>query len=185
MTVTSRLVTAEDLLAIDDDYRYDLIRGELYRMSPAGAEHGGLAFAFGLALGNFVSEQGLGRLFAAETGFKLERDPDTVLAPDISFVSADRLPAAGLPRGFLELPPDLMIEIASPSQSRPSVERKVVEYLDAGVPLAWVAWLTRRAVSVHRSGREMLALGIGDILDGEDVLPGFRLPLVELFRALP
>lgn len=126
----------------------------------------------------------MGIVVAAETGFVLEHDPDTVLAPDIAFVRADRLPPRSERQGFLDLPPDLAVEVACPSQSRPSAERKVAEYLDAGVSLVWVLWPTRKTISVHRSNREPLVLGIGDVLDGEDVLPGFRLPLAELFRDL-
>ena len=178
----TKLVTAEDLLAIDDDYRYDLIRGELFRMSPAGPSHGALTFAFGVRIGLFVTEHKLGEVFAAETGFALEHDPDTVLAPDIAFIRADRLPPGELPDSFMDVPPDLVVEVASPSQGGPSIARKVARYLDAGVPLVWVLRTRRKTISVHRSGREVIVLGIGDVLDGEDVLPGFRLPLAELFR---
>ena len=186
MTVaTTTLVTAEELLALDDGYRYDLIRRELFRMSPAGFEHGQHELYLGRRIGEFVDERGLGAVVGAETGFVLEHNPDTVLAPDVAFVRADRLPPKDERQGFLALPPDLVVEVASPLQSRPSVERKVAEYLDAGVPLVWVLWPKQQAVSVHRLGREMLLLGMGDVLDGEDVLPGFRLPLVDLFRERP
>ena len=185
--VTTKLVTAEELWSIgeDDHHRYALIRGELYRMSPAGFRHGVIASDFHLPLAAFVRERGLGLVATNDSGFVLERDPDSVLGPDIAFVRADRLPPPNEFDGFLELPPDLAVEIISPSQSGPFVAAKVAAYLNAGVAMVVFVRPARKTVSVHRPGRETIVLGIGDVFDGEDVLPGFQLPLTELFRDNP
>ncbi len=99
----------------DDGYRYDLIRGALRRMPPAGFEHGYIAAEIGARLRTYAREQGLGPVVAAETGFVIGRDPDTVLAPDAAFVRSDRLPPPEQRKGFLELAPDLVVEVVSPS----------------------------------------------------------------------
>ena len=181
--VTTKRVTAEDLWNIGEDgFRYALLEGELYRMAQAGFEHGELTVDFCLPLASFVREHGLGRVVVGDSGFVLRRDPDSVLAPDIAFVRAERLPPRDERKGFLELPPDLVVEVISPSQSGPFVAQKVTAYLDAGVAMVVFVRPARRTVSVHRPGREAIMLGIGDVLDGEEVLPGFRLRLAELFR---
>jgi Uma2 family endonuclease len=184
---TTKLFTAADLEHLEDDgYRYDLIEGELYRMAPANFEHGGIAAAALAHLWNFVVPRGLGIVVAAETGFQLHREPDTVLAPDVAFVRADRLPAPDERRqGFLSLAPDLVVEVISPSESHASIERKVTAYLTAGVILVWTVHPVRQQVIVYRQGRPPRILNLEDMLDGEDVIPGFRLPLSELFRVSP
>src|SRR4051812_39524511 len=111
-TISTRLITADELLEMGDLGRCELIYGELIMMSPAGAAHGLVAMRFGRFLGEFVDRNGLGAVFAAETGFKIARDPDLVRASDVSFVKKDRL-AAGLPNGFFEGVPDLAVEVNS------------------------------------------------------------------------
>lgn len=181
--VMTKLVTAEDLaLPIEDECRYDLIRGELYRMAPAGARHGKIGMRIARPLANHVSEHELGEVFGAETGFILARDPDTMLAPDVAFVRADRLPPDEEQDGFLPLAPDLVVEIVSPSDTARYVFDKVMEYLDAGVLMVIVIEPRRRTVSVYGSDRVARVLVEGEELDGGDVLPGFRLPVKDLFR---
>ena len=175
-------MTAEDVERLpDDDHRYVLWRGVLYRMSPPGPHHGWLASRFDRFLGNFVEEHGLGAVFV-ESGWVLERGPDTLVGPDVSFVRTERLPAGAPWERFQDLAPDLAVEIVSPSETGPSVAEKVAAYLDAGVRMVVVVRPRRRTVTVHtpedRGGR---VLGEGDELDGGEVVPGFRLPLAELF----
>ena len=184
MMATTRLMTAEDLAVIaDDDQRYDLIRGELLCMAPAGAEHGEIALEFGSRIANHVVAHSLGKTYGAETGFLLARAPDTVLAPEVAFVRADRLPPRRSDRrGFLPLAPDLAVEIISPSDRAVDVARKVHTYLDAGVPLLILVSPAPCTVALHRPGRPVQTLHEGDELDLSEVLPGFRLPIADLFR---
>ncbi len=179
---TTRLMTAEDLAAItDDEYSYELIDGELIRMSPAGWEHGQVAGWFARPLLNTAEDSGLGYVSIAEAGFVLRRDPDIVLAPDVAFTLARRLPPRSERQGFLEIPPDLVVEVVSPSNSAPYIAHKVSLYLDLGVTLVWVAHPIRQTVTVHRAGREPLVLGLDDELDGEDILPGLRISVASVF----
>ncbi|MGH2532050.1 MAG: Uma2 family endonuclease [Thermomicrobiales bacterium] len=184
---TTKLVTARDLERLeDDDHRYDLIEGVLYRMPLANFEHGAVSGDLQARIWKFVGRHKLGVVLAAETGFFLKQYPDTVLGPDVAFVRTARLPPRETWRkGFPELAPDLVVEVVSPSESGPSVARKVAAYLAAGVVLVWTLDARRQTIGVHRAGEAPRTLHVGDVLDGEDVLPGFRLPVAEIFRAFP
>jgi Uma2 family endonuclease len=173
-------MTADELLHMeDDDWRYDLIEGELIRMPPASGDHGFTGSELHGHIWTYVRRNQLGKVYGAETGFYISRDPDTVLGPDVAFVRADRAPARS-PR-FVELAPDLAVEVRSPSERRGQIEAKVAHYLAAGVRLLWYVDPRRQTITIYRPAHEPRTLGIGDELDGEDVLPGFRLPLAEVF----
>lgn len=173
--------TADELLRqSNDDQRYELVAGELTRMSPAGGEHGSLAAAVAEHLRRHVRACRAGTVFGAETGFLLQRDPDTVLAPDAAFVRRDRLDPAHLPRGYPELAPDLVVEIRSPSQSLADLQHKLRAWLQAGCQLGWLIDPDSRRVFVHTPERVRL-VAADESLDGGVVLPGFVLPLRELF----
>jgi Uma2 family endonuclease len=175
----TKLWTVEDLTQLpDDDYRYALIRGVLYRMPPPKARHGRVVLAVGAHLYRFVEEHNLGAVYD-QSGFILERDPDTLLGPDLSFVQRDRVPVDE--NAFPDLAPDLVVEIASPSQSGPSLEEKVSIYLAVGVRLIWAIDPARRTVRVYRADGGSLLLTEHDQLDGEGVLPGFQVPIARFF----
>jgi Uma2 family endonuclease len=177
-----RTWTAEELLELPDDgLRHELLEGELVPVTPAGFEHGDLAMELAFHVKAFVRERSLGVVLAAETGFVLRRDPDTVRAPDVAFVRADRVPPRDQRRRFAELAPDLVAEVVSPADRAGEVNGKVAQWLDAGVRLVWVVDPENRAVVAHEPGGVAHLLRDGDELDGGDVLPGFRLPLAELF----
>jgi len=181
MTAT-KLVTAEELFRMPDDgFLYDLIDGELVRMTPPGGGHGKTTFDLAWHIASFVRPRGLGTVFAAETGFVLRRNPDVVLGPDIAFVRADRLPAARVPETYIELAPDLAVEVTSPSERRGQITRKVRKYMEGGVRLLWLVNTRRRTVTVYAPGVEPRLLTEADELDGGDVLPGFRLPVATVF----
>jgi Uncharacterized protein conserved in cyanobacteria len=182
MSVVTAVITAEDLeRMLFGEQRVELVRGEVITMAPAGAEHGEIAgFTFG-ALFNFVRTHSLGSLFAAETGFILARNPDTVRAPDVSFVAAERAAQQRGRTGFFEGPPDLAVEVVSPHDTAEEVEAKVLDYLEAGTRMVWIVRPRTRTVTVYRSLREVQVLRPGDTLDGGDVLPGFTLPVEALF----
>jgi Uma2 family endonuclease len=175
-------MTAEELLELPDDgLRHELVEGELRTMTPAGAEHGLVALRIGARILEHVDEHGLGAAYAAETGFVLRRGPDTVRAPDAAFVASERLAAARGP-GFAELAPDLVVEVVSPSDRASEVSSKTAMWLDAGVRVVWVVDPQARLAAVHHPGGVVTVLREDGVLDGEDVLPGFRLPLATLFR---
>lgn len=176
------LVTADQLLAMEHGtVRCELIRGEVREMPPSGAEHGAVTSNIHIPLGSFVRDNKLGRVFAAETGFIVESDPDTVRASDCAFVSADRL-TGGVPKKFFPFPPDFAVETVSPDDRRRQLGDKVRQWLDSGVRLVWVIDPARRTVTVHSPGGEPRALRDPDLLDGEDVVPGFRMAVADLWR---
>ena len=180
------LVSADDLPALSSRLaaqgkRTELVRGDLVVMAPAGGRHGHIAHRLSLFIGNHVLEQNLGQVFAAETGFLLRRDPDTVRAPDIAFVAAGRLSDGELPPGFLELAPDLAVEVVSPSDSSAAIRAKVRDWLEAGAPLVWVVYPDSRSVTVHRQGGQPQQLSETDSLSGAPALPDFAVPVRDLF----
>jgi Uma2 family endonuclease len=160
-----------------------LIYGELVMMSPAGAQHGVVAGRLYRAIAEFVDAYALGQTFAAETGFKIESNPDLVRAPDASFVRKDRLPAK-LPKGFLELVPDLAVEVVSPEDRKREVAEKVNMWLAHGTVSCWVADPATRTLTVHRAGQEPIRLTSRDELRDEPTLPGFVLSVQSIFAGV-
>ena len=183
MTTTTRLVTADELLATPSDgFRYELIRGELKRMPPAGHVHGEYALSIGASLLAHAKATGQGKAYAAETGFKLASDPDHVRAPDAAFVRSERAEAVGRTPGFFPGPPDAAIEVVSPDDRYTEVEEKVADWLDAGTLAVVVVDPRRRTVRVHRSHTDAIVLTEADVLDVGDAVPGWRMPIREIFE---
>ena len=181
MVETKRLVTADELFCMPEDgWRYELRAGELIRMSPPGAQHGQFQSGLLVALTMYARRDRLG-LVMAEVGFTLARDPDTVRAPDIAFVRRDRIPPDGPPVGYWELAPDLAVEVISPSESAEDIREKIHEYLAAGTSLVWIIYPRRRSVEVWRADGSRVDLSATATLSGEDVVPGFELPVAEIF----
>lgn len=175
-------MTAAGLLALPDDgNRYELIRGELVKMSPAGLLHGVVVDRIGRRIGNYVERHDLGRCAAAETGFRLERDADTVRAPDYAFISHRRLAGHQPSAGYSDTIPDLVVEVVSPHDRPPAVAAKCAAWLGAGVRLLWVVEPARRAIIVRRSDGTVDGYGAGDTLSGESVLPGFACAVGDVF----
>jgi Uma2 family endonuclease len=183
MTVDQRLMTAEDLLRMpNDSMRHELIRGELRTMPPGGWGHGKESSKLDRSLGNHVEVHGLGEVATNEPGFLLTTDPDTVRAPDVAFVRRERLDRVNPERGYYPGPPDLAIEVISPNDLYDEVDEKVAEWLEHGTRMVLVVNPRRKSIAVHRPGRDVRILGIEDTLDGEDVVPGWTLPIRDLFR---
>ena len=181
------LMSARDLaLLADDGWVYELAEGRLVRMPLAGTHHGGISMSLGAPLAVYVRQRGIGRVFAAETGFLLSRpgDPETVLGADVAFVRSARMPDTPPEEAFWRLAPDLIAETASPGQFRPEVAAKIKIWLAAGVRLAWVVWPGRKQVDVWFPGSDKPAstLGLADTLEGLDIVPGFALAVRELFE---
>ena len=184
MTPQTKTVTAEKLLEMPDDgMRRELVRGELREMAPAGEEHGYLAGEILGELRSHVKANGLGRTYAAEIGFKISSDPDTVRAPDAAFVSRERVEAAGRITGFRPGAPDLVIEADSPNARHSDVLEKALGWLQAGCRMVLVVNPGRRTITVYRSrdNIRILTADAGDVVDGADVVPGWKLSLAEVF----
>jgi Uma2 family endonuclease len=180
MVKPARLVTADHLEQMpEDDFRYELVRGRLIRMSPVGPQHGRITVALAARLWNHVASRGIGEIWT-EVGFRLGNAPDTVRAPDVSFVSTGRLPPPE-ERGFYRGAPDLAIEILSPDEGPTDVDEKVRDYLAAGTHVVAVLDPDRRRAILHRPSAAPLALRQNETLDLDPVVPGFRVPLNDVF----
>ena len=150
-------------------------------MPPAGGEHGQLAMKIGWRLGQHVETLGLGNTYAAETGFILARNPDTVRAPDAAFVRQETVEAMGPIRGYLPGAPDLVVEVISPGDSYADVQDKVMEWLEAGSRMVVVINPCRRTVAVYRSRSDIVILTEEDTLQGGDVVDGWEVAVSDLF----
>ena len=180
---TAKLVTADDLLCMPDDgYRYELWGGYLIKMPPAGYTHGVSAMRIGARLALHVDRYGLGQVSTAETGFRLASDPDTVRAPDAAFVVQARIDAAGEVQGYWTGAPDLAVEVVSPNDAYTEVESKALQWLDAGARAVVVVDPRRQSVTVYRSRSDIVILTGEEVLEVQDVVPGWTLPLRELFE---
>lgn len=182
MTTTLQRSTANELFEMPDDgFRYELVKGELRRMSPSGWEHGVVVVNITLLLGGHVKVNNLGKCGGAETGFKIASDPDTVRAPDLSFVSRERIPRGDAHRKFFVGAPDLAVEVLSPGDARREVDEKVEDWLEAGTRAVWVINPKRRSVSVYLPMTDATCLSESDELDGGEVVSGFRCKVSEIF----
>jgi Uma2 family endonuclease len=175
------LMTAEELLRLNlPDKRTELIRGRLVVRDPGGARHGAVANRIAYRITAHVEAVDLGRVYAAETGFKIESDPDTVRAPDVAFIAKHRLPEVE-PRGYPGWAPDLAVEVLAHDDHPAETLEKIAQWLKAGVRLVWVVDSEKRTARVYRADGSEALLGPNETLDGEDVLPGFHCPLAALW----
>jgi Uma2 family endonuclease len=166
----------------DDDGIYEMIRGEVIQLAPAGMEHSEIEGETFVLLRSFVKERDLGTVWTGDAGFILERDPFTVRSPDVAFVSKARIPAQ-LQKGFFPGAPDLAVEILFPTDSLKSVEPKVMMYLRAGSGVVWVLNPRDQTLRIYRNGEETQVRGPNDEADAEPALPEFRCPVARLFGA--
>ncbi len=183
-TEATSLLTAEDLLRLHSEGgRGELIRGVLCETMASGQRHGKIVMNLGSELRAFIKPGRLGTLVGSDSGVWLEHDPDTVREPDIAFTSADRLPLGEDVDGYAEVVPDLVVEVASPGDSRRAMNDKARMWLSHGVRLVWVVHPGTRTVDVHLVDGAVSTLGGDGFLDGGDVLPGFSCALNDIFDA--
>lgn len=176
-----RLLTAEEFAALPSEgMRLELVRGEIAAMPPAFRDHGNIASKIHIAVGHYIVAHKLGETYTAETGFLLARNPDTIRAPDFAFIAASRAPDATTPDGWVDVIPDLIIEVVSSGDRMTEVRDKIQMWLEAGVRRVWVVYPALRVVEVWRPGQAERALRAEDTLDGEDVVPGFSIPVKDL-----
>jgi Uma2 family endonuclease len=176
------LLTAEEFfwLYSHKEGDYELVKGEVIEMPPPGGVHGGVAVNIASSLNTHVRQHQLGRV-VVETGFCLGCRPDTVRGPDVAFVRQERVPPEGMPRAFFQGPPDLAVEVVSPSDTAAELETKVYEYLDSGAQRVWVFYPDTRRVAVHRPDGTARWYTEEDTLEDTELLPGFSLPIREVF----
>ena len=182
-TTDAKLMTAEELLNMPKDgYRYELVRGVLKKLAPVGQTGGFYELRIGSRLAIHIDANRLGKAYGANTGFLLERNPDYVLAPDAAFVRQERVEAVREESGYFSGAPDFVAEVISSTDRYTEVEEKVVEWLAAGVLMVIVVNPRNKTVQVYRSMTDVVTLGEDDTLDGGDVVPGWRLPVVDIFE---
>ena len=175
--------TAEEFYNSPLSKNHELNEGELIEIMPAGFIHGYITQELSYYVLDFVKKNRLGVVVAAETGFIVAEQ--AFRGADCAFIGNEKLKEFGYPIGFLPTAPDIAVETASPSNSSTEFLSKVDQYLSAGSRLVWVVVPTRRLIYVYRPNDVISVLREADVLDGEDVLPGFKLPLAQLFADLP
>ncbi len=185
-TTEANLLTAADLLRLDGEgARGELIRGVLCETMPTGELHGKIVTRLVGALFSYVEPRGAGTLFASDSGVWLEHDPDTVREPDVAFTSVERLPLDAWNTGYAEVVPDLVVEVASPSDSRREVHDKAHMWLNHGVRLVWVVQPETRTIDIYQADKPIATIGDQDALDGLGVLPGFTCEVSTVFGPQP
>lgn len=181
---TDARLTAQDLLRLSgDDVRRELVNGQVIEMPLHGFAHGEVTGRLSRRLVEHVHRVGGGRVAVGDVGFVLTvpGDPERVRGPDVAFISESRLSEIGSLDGFVTGAPDLAVEVLSPSEASLNVQQKVRDYLDAGTELVWLVAPQAHTVTVYRADGSARLLRDRDALDGEHVLPGFSVPLAELF----
>ena len=179
MVSIEQTVTAQQLFEMPDQERFELVQGELVPMSPPGFDHGCIVLDVAAVLREFVQAGKLG-LVAVEAGFCVSHDPDTVRSPDVAFVRAERIPPGGV-RAFFQGAPDLAIEVISPSDRASEVISKAQDWLQSGCTVVWVIDPETKTVTVYSNGPQTLFLSASDTLTCDELLPGFRLSIAQMF----
>lgn len=172
--------TAEELLTLDDDGRYELVAGEPRERVNPNFAHFKLTGRLDREVGGFVDQRGLGA-FGPELSILFATNPDTVLIPDLAFVRTERIPPEDQQTGLALLVPDLVIEVLSSSNKAVEMDEKIQIYLRAGVSLVWIVNPKRRSVTIYAADGTVRSVLPGGSLDGGDVLPGFALPVDRIF----
>lgn len=181
----TRRWTDTDLAALPTGQgeRYELVEGELRVMAPAGGKHGQVADAISGEFYLFLKAHKAGIGVTAETGFYTRGDTQTVRAPDYAYIPKEKIPAAGLPEGYLSLVPGLVVEVISPSDRASDVDEKTQEWLAFGVEIVWVVYPNTARIFVYRQGeRSPVVFTRDDTIDGGTVLPGFSVPVKTFFE---
>ena len=184
--LTKQTMTADEFFDSPFAESFELIKGKIVPKGgkfesymPTGARHGAVTDELETRISNFVRENKLGKVFAAETGFIL--DEGTVRGIDISFVGNEKLAEFGIPEGFFPSAPDLAVEVISPGNTFNEIQDKIEEYIVAGAKLVWIVYPKQKMVQVHRQSNVIKVLRENDELDGEEVLPNFRVKLSDIF----
>jgi Uma2 family endonuclease len=177
---TKPLLTAKDLQEMGEEGEFcELVDGEIVRMSPSFLPEARVVRTVQRLLDNFVLPRHLGEIFGPDLGYELT--PHRVRAPDVSFVSAEKLAAYGNPQEFAKIVPDLVVEVISPEVKYGYLQRKMRDYFEAGVRLLWIIDPEMQTVTVYRSPVDLRVLTLAETLSGEEVIAGFSCRVAELF----
>ena len=179
-SAVERLITGDELFEMGDIGPCDLVDGRIVPMTRTGAEHGAIESQLTTDLAIFVRQRGGGWVLCGEVGVYTKRNPDTVRGADIVVVSKARLPHRPGKR-FLEVAPELVVEIMSPDDRWEDVRQKISEYFSIGVERVWIVEPGNRTVVVFTSSTESRQLGVNDDLEGEGPLHGFSIRVGQLF----
>ncbi len=181
-TTSTALMTAEELINLpEDNLRHELINGELITMPLPGFPHGQITARLGASLTQFVLDNDLGEVSVGDAGFHLAKDPDTVLGPDISFVSKERMEGIEEIQGYWPGPPDLAVEVLSPSDRPGKVKQRISRLLRLGTKQLWIVDPKHRTVTVYRSESDTTTFSGSDYVESQDLFPGFRVSLDRIF----
>jgi Uma2 family endonuclease len=180
MVAERKLVTADDVWNMGEDAHVEVVRGELREVAAAGGRHGRVGGRFAGFLSTYGRETGSGDVYTSETGFIIERTPTILLVPDLVFIKHEHLPDGDAPVGYFTTPPDVVLEVRSPSQRLGELIEKIGLYLKFGVPLVWGADFETRTIMAFYQDH-VRVFHSGGVLDGGDVLPGFSAPVDALF----
>jgi Uma2 family endonuclease len=175
-------MTGEELLASGYSALCELVEGRVVPMSPTGLRHGDYESNFDVALKTFVKSRRLGKVLVGEVGLYTHRNPDTVRAADVAFISNERLARQSKAGGYLEVAPELIVEILSPDDRWSDVTQKLREYFAVDVRLVWVADPEARVIYAYRSLTDVREFNLADTIMGDDVLPEFSVPVASLFE---
>jgi Uma2 family endonuclease len=176
------LLTIEELPDVVGDALGELIAGRFVPMTPTGRPHARTEVRLAARLETFVTEHGLGEVYTGEVGILIRRNPDTLRGADIAFVSKQRLVNVS-PDGFLDVAPDLVVEIISPSDRWTDVMEKIDDYFAIGVSAVWIVNPKRSQISIYRSATDVNLYQSGAVVSGEPELPGFTLSTSDIFPA--
>jgi Uma2 family endonuclease len=176
------LVTGDELARVPNLGRCELVLGRVVHMSPTGFVHGEIEARFAAALSAFVEPRGVGKVLTGEVGIFTRRNPDTVRGADVLYISNERFALKTAGRAFLDVAPELVVEVLSPDDRPGEVRTKLTEYFEAGVKVVWMADPEERSVLAHRSVTDFRRFTRDDVLAADEVLPGFVLPLRDIFR---
>jgi len=178
-------MTAEELLQLpDDDLCHELINGELITMPLPRIPHGRISLRLAIPLGQFVWDHDLGEIYD-NAGFQLTWNPDTVLGPDIAFLSKERLKEVAEVKGYWQGPPDLAVEVYTPEYRKGKISERISRLFNAGTKQVWIVHLKTSTVTVYRSISDATTFSGSDYLEAPDLLPGFRIPLDRIFGPTP
>lgn len=173
-------ITGEELFKMGNLGRSELVKGEIVRMTPTGFMHGRVEHRIARALDAFLIEHNLGEIISGEVGIYTGRNPDSVRAPDVAFISNERI-AQVKSKSYLDAAPELVVEVLSPDDPWSELTEKLDEYFSIGVKLVWVADPRKRQVYVYRSSIDVQRFTVTETLTGGDVLPGFSVAVANLF----
>jgi Uma2 family endonuclease len=177
-----KLLTSDDLAKLPSGKRHELIEGELIRLSPTKPLHGFVALRVAAALILYNNSHHFGTLFAAETGFLTRGNNRTVRAPDVAFISYEKLPAGSKLDDFLAIPPNLVVEVVSPGDRAGEIEQKTHEWLDFGVGMVWVVYPESQRVHIYEKNNQVRILSVEESIVGDPILPGFESPVRAFFE---